>query len=340
MNQPIVVVGAGPAGSALTLYLAQHNVPVILLEQADQLPVDLRASTFHPPSLEMLDSLGVAEKMIAKGLIADKYQYRDRKSNDIAEFNMNLIADETKFPFRLQLEQYEMTRIVGDMLKEYPHVDVRFGHKVTACRQTDTGVVVEIETASGHTEIETPLLVGSDGASSNVRKGAGIGFGGFTYDEKFLVVSTEFAFEDVFDNLAWVNYVSDPDEWCVILRTEKLWRVLIPTQPGDSDESLLSDAFIQARLKHLYDKGSEYQIHHRTLYNVHQRVSETYYKGRIALVGDACHINNPLGGMGMNGGLHDAFNLAERLVKIVKTGADVATEFEQYDRQRLSLIHI
>ncbi|MFT5889427.1 MAG: 3-(3-hydroxy-phenyl)propionate hydroxylase [Zhongshania sp.] len=334
MNQAIVVVGAGPAGSALTLYLAQHNIPVILLEQADQLPVDLRASTFHPPSLEMLDSLGVTEKLLAKGLVADKYQYRDRQSNDVAEFNMKLIADETKFPFRLQLEQYEMTQIVGDMLKAYPHVDVRFGHKVTGCKETEQGVIVELETAAGKSEIHTAVLVGTDGASSNVRKGAGIGFDGFTYDEKFLVVSTDFEFENVFENLAWVNYVSDPEEWCVILRTEKLWRVLIPTEPGDDEAKLLSDEFIQARLKHLYDKGSPYLLNHRTLYNVHQRVSETYYKGRVVLAGDACHINNPLGGMGMNGGLHDAFNLAERLVRIVKGNADIAKEFAQYDRQR------
>jgi 3-(3-hydroxy-phenyl)propionate hydroxylase len=334
MNQAIVVVGAGPAGSALTLYLAQHNIPVILLEQADQLPVDLRASTFHPPSLEMLDSLGVTEKLLAKGLVADKYQYRDRQSNDVAEFNMKLIADETKFPFRLQLEQYEMTQIVGDMLKAYPHVDVRFGHKVTGCKETEQGVIVELETAAGKSQIHTSVLVGTDGASSNVRKGAGIGFDGFTYDEKFLVVSTDFEFENVFENLAWVNYVSDPEEWCVILRTEKLWRVLIPTEPGDDEAKLLSDQFIQARLKHLYDKGSPYLINHRTLYNVHQRVSETYCKGRVVLAGDACHINNPLGGMGMNGGLHDAFNLAERLVRIVKGNADIAKEFAQYDRQR------
>jgi 3-(3-hydroxy-phenyl)propionate hydroxylase len=134
-----------------------------------------------------------------------------------------------------------------------------------------------------------------------------------------------------------VNYVSDPDEWCVILRTEKLWRVLIPTVPGDADLLLLSDEFIQSRLRHLHDKGSDYDIHHRTLYNVHQRVSETYYTGRIALAGDACHINNPLGGMGMNGGLHAAFNLAERLVRIAREQADIETEFAQYDRQRRQL---
>lgn len=334
---PIIVAGSGPAGSLLTLYLAQRNVPVILLEKADALPMDLRASTFHPPSLEMLAEVGLTEAMFAKGLKVEKYQYRDRRTGSVAEFDMNLLADETAFPFRLQLEQYEMTRLAGDLLKQLPCADVRFGHEVLGVRNVDGGVEVNVRTPRGEQTLTAAYCIGTDGASSNVRKSAGIGFGGFTYDEKFLVASTSFPFEEVFDNLSYVNYVSDPDEWCVILRTEKTWRVLWPTDPADSDEKLLSEDYLQSRLKHLYDKGSDFSIHHRTLYNVHQRVSETYFKGRIALAGDACHINNPLGGMGMNGGLHDAFNLAQRLVRLMIEGGDHLLEFAQYDRQRREL---
>jgi 3-(3-hydroxy-phenyl)propionate hydroxylase len=172
-----------------------------------------------------------------------------------------------------------------------------------------------------------------------VRKAAGIGFGGFTYDEKFLVTSTPFPFETVFDNLSWVNYVSDPQEWCVILRTDKIWRVLFPVFPKTPEEEtwVLSDVHAQARLQHLYRRDEPYEIGHRTLYNVHQRVSETYVRGRIVLAGDACHINNPLGGMGMNGGLHDAHNLGGKIVEICRNGADHADRFAHYDRQRREL---
>ena len=167
-----------------------------------------------------------------------------------------------------------------------------------------------------------------------MRKSAGINYGGFTYDEKFLVVSTDFPFEDVFDNLSWVNYISDPEEWCVILRTDKIWRVLFPTSAQDSDEKLLGDTHIQERLQHLYRRNENYRVRHRTLYRVHQRVAETYFRNRVALAGDAAHINNPLGGMGMNGGLHDAFNLADKLARITRQGRDHVPLFEQYDRQR------
>ena len=228
---PVIIAGSGPAGSALALYLAQNNIPVLLLEKFPTLPVDLRASTFHPPSLEMLDGLGIVDKMIDKGLKVSKYQYRDRRTNEVAEFDMSIIKDETKFPFRLQLEQYEMTFIVRDELKKYPHAQHEFGWEVVDFKQDGDEVEVVINTPLEYKRIRTPFLIGADGANSNVRKAAGIEYQGFSYAEKFLVASTPFPFEDVFDNLDYVNYVSDPDEWCVILRTDKLWRVLFPTDP-------------------------------------------------------------------------------------------------------------
>lgn len=338
-NLPVLIAGSGPCGSVLALKLAQAGVPVTVLEKHPSLPRDLRASTFHPPSLEMLDALGVTQIMIKQGLVVDHYQYRDRRTGEVAQFDMTLIADETPFPFRLQLEQYEMTHILNAKLREYPHAQVLFSHELTGANQDATGVTATVHTPDGDKSLRASFLVGADGASSKVRKAAGIGFGGFTYDEKFLVVSTPFAFEDVFEKLSWVNYISDPQEWCVLLRTEKLWRVLFPVFPkSEQDEArVLSDDFIQERLNHLFRSDAPYEIGHRTLYNVHQRVSDTYVNGRMVLAGDACHINNPLGGMGMNGGIHDADNLAGKLLNIIRNGADYAGAFSHYDRQRREL---
>ena len=340
-KQQVVIAGAGPVGSLMALYLAQRDIPVLLLEKEPQLPVDLRASTFHPPSLEMIADLGfgVIDDMLEKGLVADRYQYRDRRSDEVASFDMSLLADSTRFPFRLQLEQYEFTRIVNERLADLPCAEVRFGHEVTGFNQTEDHVDIEVSTSTGGEQIRADFLVSAEGARSQIRKLAGIDYLGFTYHEKFLVVSTSFPFEDVFDDLSWVNYVSDPEEWCVILRTEKLWRVLFPTTPENADDEayLLSNDFIQERLHHLWDKEGDYDIGHRTLYNVNQRVAETYYVGRVLLAGDACHINNPLGGMGMNGGLHDGNNLAAKLVSILRDGEAHIPLFDQYNRQRRDL---
>ncbi|KAA1193401.1 FAD-dependent monooxygenase [Pseudohalioglobus sediminis] len=338
---PVIIAGAGPVGCHLALYLACHDVPVVLLEKEPELPVDLRASTFHPPSLEMIADLGcgIIEQMLAKGLVVGRYQYRDRSSGDVANFDMSLLSDDTRFPFRLQLEQYEYTRMAVAALQQMPCADIRFATELVSFTQTDEHVEVTVEHHGDSMQLRGSFLVSAEGARSRVRKSAGIDYLGFTYDEKFLVVSTPFPFEEVFDDLAWVNYIADPEEWCVILRTEKIWRVLFPTRPESADDEayLLSDDFVQARLHHLWNKSGDYEIGHRTLYNVNQRVAETYYRGRVLLAGDACHINNPLGGMGMNGGIHDADNLGEKLVRVLRDGAAHQPLFDLYNRQRRDL---
>ena len=335
---PVVIAGCGPAGAVLALYLAKRDIPVLVLEREPSLPIDLRASTFHPPTLEMLNDLGLAAPMIAKGLIVDRYQYRDRRTGEVAEFDMSAIADETLFPYRLQLEQYELTQLAAQVLDGHAGAELRYAHEVTGFAQDGDGATVQVATSAGIKQIRATFLVGADGASSRVRKAEGIEFAGFTYQEKFLVASTEFPLEEVFDNLSYVNYIADPEEWCVVLRTDKAWRVLWPTDPECADPaSYLSDGHLQERLHRLHDKRGDYDIRHRCLYDVHQRVAETYVKGRVLLVGDACHINNPLGGMGMNGGVHDAVNLGAKLTDVLRGRADRREALALYDRQRRGL---
>eukprot|EP00413_Alexandrium_margalefii_P046882 CAMPEP_0204597802 /NCGR_PEP_ID=MMETSP0661-20131031/53991_1 /ASSEMBLY_ACC=CAM_ASM_000606 /TAXON_ID=109239 /ORGANISM="Alexandrium margalefi, Strain AMGDE01CS-322" /LENGTH=687 /DNA_ID=CAMNT_0051608501 /DNA_START=21 /DNA_END=2084 /DNA_ORIENTATION=- len=334
--KPVVISGHGPAGTMLALYLVKHGIPVVLLEKAYTLPRDPRASTFHPPTLEMMEAVGIAEACVAKGLRVNNYQYRDRRTGEVADFQMSMLSDETQFPFRLQLEQWEMVLIGHNKLKEdYPDlVDIRLGTRLNWIEQHADGVTVHVEDAVTVDAIEACFIVGADGSSSTLRKLLKINFSGFTYDERFLVLSTEFRFEQVFENLSYVNYVSDPDEWCVILKTDKNWRVLFPTNPAQSAEEILSDEWAQARLQHLHKTDGPYKIEHKSMYAVHQRVAEKYYVGRAVLVGDACHVHNPLGGMGMNGGVHDAWCVAQKLVKILKQGADYSAEFADYDQHR------
>jgi 3-(3-hydroxy-phenyl)propionate hydroxylase len=337
-RDPVIIAGAGPSGCILALYLAKHGVPLILLERCHELPVDLRASTFHPPSLDLIEALEptIVAHMLERGLKVPRYQYRDRRTGEVATFDMALIADATGHPYRLQLEQYELTRLVVAELGRYPRADVRFNHEVLSHVDHGDHVVVNMRVDGEEASIRGSLVIGADGARSALRKTAGIDYLGFTYREKFLVVSTPFPFEDVFDDFSYVNYIADPEEWCVVLRTDKRWRVLFPTTPeNEADEALLlSDAFIDERLQHLYRKETPYEIVHRTLYTVNQRVAESYYKGRLALAGDACHINNPLGGMGMNGGLHDAFSLGEKLVDVFENKLELEAALAHYDRQR------
>jgi len=336
INAPVIIAGAGPVGCTAALRLAQAGVPVTLLEGLPDLPETLRASTFHPPSLDMLDELAMAKPLEAQGLVCRKYQYRDRRTGEIAEFDLGYLSEDTRHPYRLQAEQWKYTRLVWNELGEQ-HAGLakcHFNSSVKGVHQTTDGVEVLVWTNGQEKILRGSFLVAADGADSAVRKAVAIEFEGFTWPEKFLVASTQFPLETKFDRLSLVNYVSDPEEWLVLLRTPSLWRVLIPTDPKIEDDALwLSDRWIQDRLHHMAPHDRDYEIIHRTIYRVHQRVARTYRRGRVLLAGDSAHINNPLGGMGMNGGIHDAWSLADKLIR-VHHGAEAGQLLDLYERQR------
>ena len=332
----VVVAGAGPVGLVSALLLANQGVKVTVLEAAPALNRDLRASTFHPPTLDMLAPLGLTDDLVAQGLVARYTQQRDRQEGVIAEFDMQLIAPDTDHPFRLQCEQWKLTQMIQAQLNAMPHVQILFDAKVTQVTQSADQVQVAFTQAEEAHSLQADYLIGADGAWSAVRRSLNIEFEGFTYPERFLVVSTAFEYADHLPRLSYVNYCSDPQEWCVLLRVPTLWRVLFPTKAEETDEAVLTDESVQARLQNLLPQAQAYVTQHRTLYKVHQRVAQRFRHGRVVLAGDAAHINNPLGGMGMNGGIHDAMNLTEKLLAVLQKGESDAL-LDQYERQRRTI---
>lgn len=331
-NERVLIAGAGPVGLVAAASLGKAGVPVLVMEAGDELAPDLRASTFHPPTLDMLDEFGVTEKLIEQGLIAPQWQFRDRQSGDRAEFDLSILSDVTNHPYRVQCEQHKLTRIIYPLLQEMDNVDVVFGTRVTGVSQTADEAVAITERNGEEVRYTGAYLIGADGASSVVRIDLGIGFEGITYPEDFVQASTTFEFREHIPNMSLINYISDAAEWYVLLRVPGLWRVLFPTRNGESEEEAISEEGLQRRLQGVVPRDEPYEIAHRTLYHVHQRVATTYNQGRIFLVGDAAHLNNPLGGMGMNGGIHDALNLTSKLLR-VRDGEDVAL-FDAYTRER------
>jgi 2-polyprenyl-6-methoxyphenol hydroxylase-like FAD-dependent oxidoreductase len=307
----VIVVGAGPVGLTAALALARRSIPTLLLAAEGELLMELRGSTFHPPTLDMLDEFAVVPQMIESGLIAPTWQFRDRETGPVATFDLALLAGDTNHPYRVQCEQWKLMRLLRDAYLQIPGAEIRWAHAVTAAQSLDDGVAVTADTADGPVTLQGRYLVACDGARSAVRRSLGVAFEGFTYPELFLIASTDFRFEDTLTDIAYVNYIADPNEWLVLLRVPGLWRVLVPA-PEDSDrEKLLSDGSLQDVLQRVVPRGTAYHIAHRSIYHVHQRVAASFRSGRVLLAGDAAHINNPLGGMGMNGGIHDAFNLAD-----------------------------
>lgn len=334
----VVIAGAGPVGTVMATLLAQAGIDTIVLEAGADCAQDLRASTFHPPTLEMLDQIGITPMLIERGLKAPIYHWRDRHSGEVIEFDLTEISDVTRYPFRIQCEQYHLSRALAEGLERYTSADIRFSNRLLAFEQDDEGVSVHVETPTDIRHIRCDWLIGADGANSIVRKWLGIEFDGFTYPERFLCLSTDTELGDYLPNLAHVNYVSDPDEWLVLLRVPSVWRVLLPTVVDQSDDELRSDETKNTVFDRLIGNGAAVRTFHRTLYRVHQRVAQSFVQGRVMLIGDAAHLNNPLGGFGMNSGVHDAFNLFEKLELAIKAGKPNGS-LAQFDRQRRQVTH-
>jgi 3-(3-hydroxy-phenyl)propionate hydroxylase len=332
-DERVLIAGAGPVGLSAAANLVRNGVPVTVLEAGSDLSTESRASTFHPPTLDMLDALGAAKPLIAQGLTAPKFQYRTMRHGILAQFDFGAIADATAHPYRVQSEQSRLTRILYEQLDGRPGFQLEFNSAVEQVSQDADGVTATIK-RGGKIETRTGRwIIGADGARSDVRRSLGIDFEGFTWPDRFLVISTPFDFYRVIEGLAPVSYVADPRRWRFLLQIPGLWRVMFPVSQDESDETAMTPAFAQSLMATVVPGLADYEIAHTTLYRVHQRVAKTMRLGRSFLIGDAAHINNPLGGMGMNGGIHDAINLTTRLTDAWH-GRRPDAELDLFDRER------
>jgi len=342
-EQRVIVVGAGPVGAIVTLALVRKGIPVLLVEAEAEPVEDQRAATIHPPTLQMLADLGLEEQAFAEdasgGFQAPLFQFRDRATGElVATFDIRLLQGEVPYPFVLQWEQYKLVRAALPLIAASGLAEVRFATKLAGLVQHADYVDVTVDAAGAIETLRSAYVVGTDGGRSTVRRLAAIDFEGFTWEERFIKIATSFDFLSAGAGYCTRNYFSDPDEWLNLFKVKGngppgIWRGIMPVPAGESDEAALSMEGIQRRLHGIYDHSGDFDIPYHALYAVHQRVAATFNKGRVFLAGDSAHVNNPIGGMGMNGGIHDAVNLAEKLADVWFGRAD-ASIFDRYTRQR------
>ena len=328
---PVVVIGAGPVGLCLALALAQQEVSVTLIEAMsddnflDQVP---RAGSNHPTTLEFFDRIGLYAKMEPRGLIAPKFQYWDRQGNAlIAEFDHALLKNDTRF-LCCNASASKSSRRRWRWPRRTPG-DGAHGHR-RRHEQTADGVTARYHAANEPETIAGAFIV-SAGRRAASCAGPDVVFEGFTYPERTLNIRSPTISASTATPSASISdrSVLQP----VPLKGPLTAGASTPTDPNEDETALTRPEALQTRLKRFLPLDRDFDICGCNLYAVHQRVAQKFRVGRAILAGDAAHVNSPIGGMGLNSGVHDAFNLADKLARILRREAD-ETELDHYERQR------
>ncbi len=336
---PVIIVGAGPVGLSLALALARRGVHVEVFEALPELSTEARASTFHPRTLEMLAEWGALEALLKHGHVVDRLQFWERENRQlVAELPYSVIANDTPYPFRLQCPQSTLTCLLKPMLEAHPCARVHMGHTFVAYREGNDHVEATFTRSDGSTHtVKGAFLCGADGAKSAVRRELGMTFEGMTYEDRFLLVASDVNLSALFPDFASVCYVFDPHEWVIVLHLPDITRVVFRLRDEESDHIAQDEAAIRQRMRGFIGADLDYTIRGVSIYKVHQRIAESFRRGRVLLLGDAAHINNPMGGMGMNSGIHDAYTLVEPLLTALETGATDALDAWAQARRTFAL---
>jgi 3-(3-hydroxy-phenyl)propionate hydroxylase len=340
----VIVVGGGPVGAVAAWDAARRGLSPVLIEQSAGIDTNPRAATFHPSTLEMLDDLGVIEDFVAVGLVCRYFDFWDRPSGRlVARFDHDVLRDDTRFPFVVQTEQHKLVNLLLRRLEADDDARVVLGGTLVGLEQDAGGVTAHVATADGELALRAEFLIGADGGRSTVRKLLGIEFEGYTWPERFLVLTTTYDFQEAFD-CSYRNYMADPVEWVNLFKVagddlSGRWRAVFATRPDETEEEALNEEVAKARLSGLVPEAADGLVH-VNLYNVHQRVAKSFRDGRAFLAGDAAHVNNPIGGLGLNCGIHDATELLAAIDRFVRTGEDHGLARYEEHRRALNIEYV
>lgn len=335
-NKPVVIAGAGPVGLFAAVLLVRAGHRVLVLEKNDGLALDMRASTFHPATLDLLEPIGLADPLVFRGSITQGWQYMVHGTKQHAVFDLECISDATGFPFRLQCEQFHFSNIAVEFLVSSPLFEIRFAHEISAVENRWGGIRVRVDRPGGESDIRGSWLIASDGAHSAVRSLLGLPFERRTSPAASVSLVLDHPFEHDIPGIIGVNYVWTETGYYSLKQIRDLWRFAYVPDPAHSARQALSDEVIQSRLQSVFPSSEPYRVLNRNYYRLKQGCLDSFRHGNVLFAGDAAHLDSPAGGFGMNAGIHDAQCLVEHLVPVLN-GEDHRL-LDRYSRRRRTIV--
>lgn len=320
----VVVVGGGPVGLLTALKLGRAGVRVIVLESEAGVSPSPRAVAYMPPTVAAMDRFGLLEDIRKRAVYCADISYRHGDGTLFCTLDWNVLADDTDYPYMLLLGQNHVSNVIKQHLQALPNVEIRWNHRVESIDQDASYVTIQTRCPGGTARLRARWVAATDGARSTVREKIGLTFDGITWAER--LVATNVFYDFAFHGYSRANFVHDPVDWAVVVQLDQsgLWRVCYGEDPSISIEEVRRR--MPERFKRLLPGAptpDRYRVDHLNPYRVHQRCAPEFRRGRVILAGDAAHATNPMGGLGLSGGVLDAEHLAKALISIIKDSAPV-----------------
>lgn len=323
LETDVLIVGAGPVGLLAANALVEKSIDIYICDKLNAPVEELRASTFHPPTLDLLEPLGLTSAVLENGLKSPEWQIRFHETGDRVVFDLSVLKADTNHPYRVQCEQAHLAAAARAKLGR-ACIEVNYGCQVEDI--VDKGAFVETTLMSGGVRfrIRSRYLIGADGAQSIVRGHVTTTFPGHTYPETTILATTDFPFENYLEGLSNINYVWWEKGTFSLLKLPDLWRCSLYPDSEETLEEALEEAAIRRKLSRITPEAAACNINVIRPYRVHMKIADEFCRNRIVLAGDAAHLNSPSGGMGMNGGIHDALMLSDALELSLRANDETA----------------
>lgn len=309
-------------GLLTALKLGKAGIRVIVLEAEPGVSPSPRAVAYMPPTAAALDRFGLLDDIRKRAVWCPDFAYRHGDGELIAKMDWSVLAKDTQYPYMLLLGQNHVSNVIAEHLRALPNVEIRWNHRVEEVEQDAQYVTLQTRSPGGISRLRAKWVAATDGARSTVRQKVGLTFDGVTWEER--LVATNVFYDFALHGYSRANFVHDPVDWAVVVQLDKtgLWRVCY------GEDASLSDAEVRRRLPERFKRllpgaptPDQYRVDHLNPYRVHQRCAAEFRRGRVVLAGDAAHATNPMGGLGLSGGVLDAEHLAEALILVIKEGA-------------------
>ncbi len=340
-RHPAVVVGGGPVGYCTALGLANHGVPVVLIEADDSVCAGSRAICISRRSLEIVERLGAVDGFLKVGLpwAGGRSYYRD---TEVLHFTMPQDENQ-KLPPMVNLAQFLIEQFLLDAARAKPElIDIRWQTRVTAIDARKGGARLTLSTPQGDYALDADWVVAADGGRSFLRESLGLPLKGTSYEGRYVIVDILLNSARPTERLAYFDPPCNPGSTVLVHKQpDNVWRIDYQLQDGEDPDAAIKPENVLPRVRSLLAMMGETGAWNPIwmgIYKANALTLESYRHDRVLFAGDAAHLVPIFGVRGANSGIDDADNLAWKLAFVVK-GLASDKLLDSYSIERVAATH-